>query len=151
MLVETNEDRFILSCNATLSLLFYIIFWEGDCQGRRPSLSHLSQKFKHFTWHGTALLAAWRHATQEKWPYQSHLSAVSLHAWEKQNSALRFPLYCTSICIQSGTLSLSPLAIHPANEVFMSEGFAFWYIIPIHFQFHSIQARLVSERKKWTR
>lgn len=86
------------------------------------------QNSKQAAWHVSALLCS----TEARNPREITilLAFVCREPWciEKHNFPLFFQLYCTSICIQRGTLGLSPTAIHSANEVFMTQAFAFWYV-----------------------
>lgn len=113
--------------------LFFSTLERDEYQGHRPSVSHLSQKFKtsYVTCHSSACSTAARNPREITVSLAFVCSEPS--CMKIQNSPLRFffQLYCTSICIQGRTLDLSPSAIHPANEVFMTQAFAFWYVISI--------------------
>lgn len=115
---------------------FFSTLERDEYQGHRPSVSHLSQKFKtsYVTCHSSACSTAARNPREITVSLAFVCSEPS--CMKIQNSPLRFffQLYCTSICIQGRTLDLSPSAIHPANEVFMTQAFAFWYVISILFQ-----------------
>ena len=95
-------------------------------------------------------------STQPKRDY--HIARVCLQRGpsriQKHNSPLRFffQLYCTSICIQRGPLGLSPSAIHPGNEVFMTQDFAFWCVTPIFFNLSPAGATAAMAKiKKWAK
>lgn len=107
----------------------------GDCQGYKLSVSHLSLKFK--TSYKKCCGSACSRAARN--PREITISLAFLcrepSCIQKHNSPLRFffHLYCTSICIQRGPLGLSPSAILPANEVLMTQDFAFLNVTPILF------------------
>lgn len=107
----------------------------GECQGHTPPVSPLSLKFgtSHATYRRTACSAAARN------PGEITISLPFVcrepSCIQKHNSPLRFVfrLHCTSICIQRGPLGVSASAVPSANEVFITQDFAFWYVTPIPF------------------
>lgn len=116
------------------ALLFNSVFPQtgrGDCQGHKPSVSHLSRKFK--TSYMTCRTACSTQPRRDH--YITCICLQSLQAFRNTilHSGSSFLLYCTTVCIHSKPLGLSPSAIHPANEVFMTQDFAFWYVTPILF------------------
>lgn len=108
---------------------------EGECQGHTPSISTLSLKFgtSYMTYRRTACSAAARN------PGEITILLAFIcrepSCIQKHNSPLRFvfQLHCTSICIQRGPLGSS--AVRSADEVFITQDFAFWYVTPILFPF----------------
>lgn len=113
---------------ATLLLYFHFISHSEKVTTKVAELRFLTCPKKSNILHDMTQLYL-RHGgteAQESLPDHSHFVCGEPPCMkQKQKSALRLLRYCTSICIQRGTLSLSPLDIHPANEVFMLEAFAF--------------------------
>lgn len=156
-----EEKVFLLTWEAifTAKCFFHFHFHilkpqREDCQGHKPSVSHLSLKFKtsYMTCRSSSCSTAARNPREITISLTfvcrepSCIKNTILHSGSSSSSTV------TSICIQRGTLGLSPSAIHPSNEVFMTQAFAFWYVIPT--LFNSSQAgvsSVMSQFKEWRR